>query len=145
MPVVTPIGPYTASEWVLVTRKTNHMIRTLRLLASPTSREERGIEMEFSPIINDLTDHAYKTEHPPPKISGHQNSKELLDWWTHQCVGRVIFPDSRERIWRVKIPIPIPMCVGAPHTKQFLDTSWCPTAQFNSDTIYLEIASDPRG
>lgn len=77
------MGPYTASGQVLVTRKTNHMIRNLGLLASPTSKEERGIEIEFNHVINDLIDLACKMEPPAPppkKIFGHQNSKELLGW-----------------------------------------------------------------
>ena len=32
-----------------------------------------------------------------------------------------------------------------PHTKQFPNTSWCPTILVNSDTTYLETASEPKG
>lgn len=35
-------GPYIALGWVLVTRKTNHIIKVLELWASTASREVRG-------------------------------------------------------------------------------------------------------
>lgn len=47
------------SGWGLVPRKTNHMIREWKLWATPTSEEVRILEMEFSPVDNDLIKHAY--------------------------------------------------------------------------------------
>ena len=41
---------------------------------------------------------------------------------------------------------PVPTCGGFSHTnKQFSDTSWYPTIPLNSDSIYLERASDSTG
>lgn len=73
-----------------VTQKTNHMIRRLRLGASQTSSEERGLATEFNNIVDDLINHAYLNR----LNSGHQDSVELPGWWTYWLARRVTCLDS---------------------------------------------------
>lgn len=60
----------------LVTQKTNRMIKRLRLGASQTSSEGRGLETEFNNIVDDLISHTYLSW----LNSGHQSSIEIPGW-----------------------------------------------------------------